>query len=122
MTQRSGALLFSKQPCLYVDIASGEPLFADSDKCEAGCDWPSFTKPVRPANVSKLYVALLGTVRTEVRSTQGDSHLGRVINGGPNEQGGLLYCINPASSRFIPREDMEAQGHGVYLSQVKEVG
>lgn len=118
----TGALLSNEQPGLYVDIVSGEPLFASSDKHESGCGWPSFTKPVEPANVAELRDASLAMVRTEVRSTHGDSHLGHVFDDGPRDRGGLRYCINSASLRFIPREDMEAQGYGVYLPQVKEVG
>ena len=117
----TGALLSNKQPGLYVDIVSGEPLFASSDKYESGCGWPSFTKPIEPANVAELRDASLGMVRTEVRSTHGDSHLGHVFDDGPSDRGGLRYCINSASLRFVPREDMEAQGYGNYLPQVKEV-
>ena len=118
----SGALLSIKQPGLYVDVVSGEPLFASSDKYESGCGWPSFTRPVEPANVAELRDASLGMVRTEVRSTHGDSHLGHVFDDGPRDRGGLRYCINSASLRFVPRKDMEAQGYGDYLPQVKEVG
>ena len=117
----TGALLSNKQPGLYVDIVSGEPLFASSDKYESGCGWPSFTKPVEPANVAELRDASVAMVRTEVRSTHGDSHLGHVFDDGPRDRGGLRYCINSASLRFVPREDMEAQGYGNYLPQVKEV-
>jgi peptide-methionine (R)-S-oxide reductase len=101
---------------------SGEPLFASSDKYKSGCGWPSFTKPVEPANVAELSDASLGMVRTEVRSTHGDSHLGHVFDDGPRDRGGLHYCINSAFLRFVLREDMEAQGYGAYLPQVKEVG
>ena len=118
----TGALLSNKQPGLYVDIVSGEPLFASSDKYESGCGWPSFTKPVEPANVAELRDASLGMVRTEVRSAHGDSHLGHVFDDGPRDRGGLRYCINSASLRFVQREDMEAQGYGDYLPQVKEIG
>ena len=117
----TGALLSNKQPGLYVDIVSGEPLFASSDKYESGCGWPRFTKPLAPATVAELRDASLGMVRTEVRSTHGDSHLGHVFDDGPSDRGGLRYCINSASLRFVPREDMEAQGYGNYLPQVKEV-
>ena len=117
----TGTLLSNKQPGLYVDIVSGEPLFASSDKYESGCGWPSFTKPVEPANVAELRDASLEMVRTEVRSTHGDSHLGHVFDDGPSDRGGLRYCINSASLRFVPREDMEARGYGNYLPQVKEV-
>src|SRR4030081_2808279 len=105
----TGALLHNKEPGIYVDIVSGEPLFASSDKFESGCGWPSFTKPIEPANVNEISDASYRMVRTEVRSAAGDSHLGHVFNDGPREKGGLRYCINSASLRFIHRDDMEAQ-------------
>jgi len=117
----TGPLLYNKEPGIYVDIVSGEPLFASSDKFESGCGWPSFTKPLEPANVAELRDASLGMVRTEVRSTHGDSHLGHVFDDGPRDRGGLRYCINSASLRFVAREDMEAQGYGDYLDQVEDV-
>jgi len=117
----TGALLKNKAAGIYVDIVSGEPLFASSDKYESGCGWPSFTKPLEPANVAELRDASLGMVRTEVRSTHGDSHLGHVFDDGPRDRGGLRYCINSASLRFVAREDMEAQGYGDYLDQVEDV-
>ncbi len=117
----TGALLHNKQPGIYVDIVSGEPLFASADKYESGCGWPSFTKPIEPANVTALRDASLGMVRIEVRSAHGDSHLGHVFDDGPREKGGLRYCINSASLRFVHRDDMEAEGYGAYLSQVEEV-
>ncbi len=100
---------------------SGEPLFASSDKFESGCGWPSFTKPVEPANVSELRDSSHGMNRTEVRSAHGDSHLGHVFEDGPVDRGGLRYCINSASLRFVHRDDMEAQGYGAYLNQVEDV-
>ena len=106
---------------IYVDIVSGEPLFASSDKYESGCGWPSFTKPLEPANVAELRDASLGMVRIEVRSAHGDSHLGHVFDDGPRDRGGLRYCINSASLRFVARQDMEAQGYGDYLDQVEDV-
>ncbi|GAA6201433.1 peptide-methionine (R)-S-oxide reductase MsrB [Aquicoccus sp. SU-CL01552] len=115
----TGKLLYNKEPGLYVDIVSGEPLFASSDKYESGCGWPSFTKPVEPANVAELQDGSLGMIRTEVRSAHGDSHLGHVFPDGPRDRGGLRYCINSASLRFIPRDDMEAEGYGEYLDQVE---
>ena len=117
----TGALLFNKEPGIYVDIVSGEPLFASSDKYESGCGWPSFTKPIEPANVNELRDTSHGMIRTEVRSTHGDSHLGHVFPDGPSDRGGLRYCINSASLRFIHRDDMAAQGYGDYLSQVEDV-
>jgi peptide-methionine (R)-S-oxide reductase len=118
----TGPLLYNKEPGIYVDIVSGEPLFASSDKFESGCGWPSFTKPIEPANVSELRDSTHGMIRTEVRSAHGDSHLGHVFEDGPADRGGLRYCINSASLRFVPRAEMEAQGYGAYLSQVEDVG
>ncbi len=117
----TGKYLNNKEPGIYVDIVSGEPLFASSDKYESGCGWPSFTKPIEPANVSELRDASLGMVRTEVRSAHGDSHLGHVFDDGPRDRGGLRYCINSASLRFVHRDDMVAEGYGDYLDQVEEV-
>jgi peptide-methionine (R)-S-oxide reductase len=117
----TGGLLDNKAPGIYVDIVSGEPLFASSDKFDSGCGWPSFTKPIEPANVNELRDITHGMVRTEVRSKHGDSHLGHVFPDGPADRGGLRYCINSASLRFIPREEMEAQGYGAYLDQVEDI-
>jgi peptide-methionine (R)-S-oxide reductase len=111
----SGKYLKNKEPGIYVDIVSGEPLFASSDKYESGCGWPSFTKPIEPANVAELRDASHGMIRTEVRSAHGDSHLGHVFEDGPRDRGGLRYCINSASLRFIALEDMEAEGYGDLL-------
>jgi peptide-methionine (R)-S-oxide reductase len=110
-----------KEPGIYVDIVSGEPLFASSDKFESGCGWPSFTKPIEPAHVNELRDNSHGMIRTEVRSTHGDSHLGHVFPDGPEDRGGLRYCINSASLRFIPRDEMEAEGYGAYLDQVEDI-
>lgn len=117
----TGELLHNKEPGIYVDVVSGEPLFASSDKYESGCGWPSFTKPIEPANVTEHSDRSLFMTRTEVRSAHGDSHLGHVFDDGPRDRGGLRYCINSASLRFVHRADMEAQGYGDYLPQVEEV-
>jgi peptide-methionine (R)-S-oxide reductase len=118
----TGELLYNKAPGIYVDIVSGEPLFASSDKYESGCGWPSFTKPIEPANVAELRDTTHGMIRTEVRSANGDSHLGHVFEDGPIDKGGLRYCINSASLRFVPKGEMEAQGYGAYLGQVEDIG
>ena len=118
---RHRRVLDNKEPGIYVDIVSGEPLFASSDKYESGCGWPSFTKPIEPANVNELRDTTHGMIRTEVRSTHGDSHLGHVFPDGPRDRGGLRYCINSASLRFIHRDDMEAEGYGAYLDQVEDM-
>ena len=117
----TGALLNNKAPGIYVDIVSGEPLFASADKYESGCGWPSFTKPIEPAHIAEKRDLSHGMVRVEVRSTHGDSHLGHVFPDGPPDRGGLRYCINSASLRFIHRDDMEAEGYGDYLNQVEDV-
>lgn len=120
-TPGSGEYLNNKEPGIYVDIVSGEPLFASSDKFESGCGWPSFTKPIEPVNVNELRDTTHGMIRTEVRSAHADSHLGHVFPDGPRDRGGLRYCINSASLRFIHRDDMEAEGYGAYLNQVEDV-
>ncbi len=117
----TGALLGNKEPGIYVDIVSEEPLFASSDKYESGCGWPSFTKPIEPANVAELADKSLFMTRTEVRSKHGDSHLGHVFDDGPRDRGGLRYCINSASLRFVHRDEMERQGYGAYLAQVEAI-
>lgn len=100
---------------IYVDIVSGEPLFSSNDKFDAGCGWPSFTKPVEDEHVIEEKDNSLGMRRTEVRSKYGDSHLGHVFNDGPRDKGGLRYCINGASLRFIKKEDMKEEGYEEYL-------
>jgi len=116
----TGEYLKNKTVGIYVDIVSGEPLFASSDKYESGCGWPSFTKPITPAHVAELKDISHGMIRTEVRSTHGDSHLGHVFNDGPSDRGGQRYCINSASLKFVPREQMGAEGYGDYLDQVED--
>ncbi len=115
----TGKLLYNKEPGIYVDIVSGEPLFASSDKYESGCGWPSFTKAIE--NVVEIEDRTLGMVRTEVRSANGDSHLGHIFPDGPPDRGGMRYCINSASLRFIHRDDMEGEGYGKYTNQVEDV-
>jgi peptide-methionine (R)-S-oxide reductase len=117
----TGEYVENKEPGIYVDVVSGEPLFASADKFESGTGWPSFTKPIEPANVSEVRDTSHGMTRVEVRSANADSHLGHVFPDGPADRGGLRYCINSASLRFIHRDDMEAEGYGAYLDQV-EVG
>ncbi len=118
----TGPYLDNKEPGIYVDIVSGEPLFASSDKFESGCGWPSFTKPIVAEHVQELRDKTHGMIRTEVRSLHADSHLGHVFTDGPTDRGGLRYCINGASLRFVHRKDMEKEGYGDLLSQVEEVG
>jgi peptide-methionine (R)-S-oxide reductase len=117
----TGEYLDNHEPGIYVDIVSGEPLFVSSDKFESGCGWPSFTKPIEPAHVNELRDNTNGMNRTEVRSTHGDSHLGHVFPDGPTDRGGLRYCINSASLKFIHRDDMEAQGYAAYIDQVEDI-
>jgi peptide-methionine (R)-S-oxide reductase len=116
----TGEYLHNEEPGIYVDVVSGEPLFASSAKYDSGSGWPSFTKPIEPANVNELTDETHGMTRTEVRSVHGDSHLGHVFDDGPEDRGGLRYCINSASLRFVHRDDMEAEGYGAYLSQVED--
>ncbi|MEP4194534.1 MAG: peptide-methionine (R)-S-oxide reductase MsrB [Aliishimia sp.] len=115
----TGKYLNNKEPGIYVDVVSGEPLFASADKYESGCGWPSFTKPIE--NVTEHRDMTHGMVRVEVRSAYGDSHLGHVFNDGPPDRGGLRYCINSASLRFVHRDDMESEGLGAYLDQVEDI-
>lgn len=105
---------------IYVDIVSGEPLFSSKDKYDAGCGWPSFTKPIEGEHITEKRDLSHGMIRTEVRSKYGDSHLGHVFNDGPRDKGGLRYCINGASLRFIKKEDLEKEGYGEYLSIFKK--
>ena len=105
----------SFRPGIYVDITSGEPLFVSTDKFDSGCGWPSFSKPLDPNVIREKRDMSHGMVRTEVRSRVGNAHLGHVFPDGPQESGGLRYCINSASLRFIPREEMEREGYGAFL-------
>jgi peptide-methionine (R)-S-oxide reductase len=122
-TERPGTGEYNdhKEAGIYVDIVSGEPLFASSDKFESGCGWPSFTKPIVSANVNEIRDTSHGMTRVEVRSNFGDSHLGHVFTDGPSNRGGLRYCINSASLRFVAREDMKAEGYAEYLDQVEDI-
>jgi peptide-methionine (R)-S-oxide reductase len=102
------------EPGIYVDIVSGEPLFSSLDKFDSNCGWPSFTKPLESGNVDEREDMMLGMRRTEVRSVNADSHLGHVFDDGPRDKGGLRYCINSASLRFIPVDELEGAGYGEY--------
>ena len=117
----TGEYLHNNAVGIYVDIVSGEPLFASSSKFDSGCGWPSFSKPIVTDFVNEIKDSSLGMIRTEVRSSNGDSHLGHVFEDGPKESGGLRYCINSASLRFIPLENMQDEGYGDYINQVEEV-
>ena len=115
----TGEYLHNDEPGIYVDVVSGEPLFASSNKFDSGSGWPSFTRPIEPANVNERPDAMEGGI--EVRSAHGDSHLGHVFPDGPRDRGGSRYCINSAALRFIHRDDMEAEGYAAYLNQVEDV-
>ena len=117
----TGEYLDNKEPGIYVDIVSGEPLFASLDKFDSGTGWPSFTKPLDSAYVKEITDDSHGMVRTEVRSKHGDSHLGHLFPDGPRDRGGLRYCINSASLRFVPKSKMEEEGYGTYLMHLGEV-
>ena len=100
---------------IYVDVVSGEPLFSSKDKFDAGCGWPSFSRPIQNTTLTEKEDHKLNRVRTEVRSQKADSHLGHVFPDGPEELGGLRYCINSAALRFIPKVDLEKEGYGEFL-------
>lgn len=110
----------NKEPGLYVDVVSGEALFASTDKFDSGTGWPSFTRPVKSENVVENRDTSHGMVRTEVRSSTGDSHLGHLFPDGPSDQGGMRYCINSASLRFIPVDQLDAEGYGEYSHLFKQ--
>lgn len=105
---------------IYVDVTTGEPLFLSTDKFNSGCGWPAFSKPIDNSVLNNSEDRSHGMVRTEVRSAKGNAHLGHVFNDGPRERGGLRYCINSASLRFVPKEQMEAQGYGAYLPMLEQ--
>ncbi|MER3388584.1 MAG: peptide-methionine (R)-S-oxide reductase MsrB [Microcella sp.] len=104
----------NKAPGLYVDVVSGQPLFTSIDKYDSGTGWPSFTKPIDPGAITTRSDRTLWMARTEVRSSGADSHLGHVFDDGPREAGGLRYCMNSAALRFIPVDELEAEGYGEY--------
>jgi methionine-R-sulfoxide reductase len=127
VTQRDGterpfenAYWDNKEPGIYVDVVSGEPLFASVDKFDSHSGWPSFTKPIAPENVVENTDTSHGMTRVEVRSSHGDSHLGHVFPDGPSEEGGLRYCINSASLRFVPLDKLESEGYGAYRKLFKQ--
>src|SRR2546421_4014519 len=107
---------------IYVDVVSGEPLFSSLDKFDSGTGWPSFTRPVKGTDIVEKKDSALGMVRTEVRSKVADSHLGHVFDDGPGDKGGLRYCINSASLKFIPLEEMGQAGYGPYLEPFVKAG
>ena len=111
----TGEYLEMRDAGLYVDIVSGEPLFASNEKFDSGCGWPSFTKPIENGAIIEKTDTSYGMLRKEVRSREADSHLGHVFTDGPPDRGGLRYCINSAALRFIPLESMEAEGYHDYL-------
>ena len=117
----SGEYEHEQRQGTYICAGCGQTLFESDAKFDSGCGWPSFTKPIEPANVKELRDTTHGMTRTEVRSSHGDSHLGHLFPDGPADRGGLRYCINSASLRFIHRDDMEAGGYGAYLDQIKGI-
>ena len=115
----TGEYLDNKRAGIYVDVVSDEPLFSSTQKFNSGCGWPSFAKPLVAEHIQELQDFSHGMSRIEVRSTHGDSHLGHVFDDGPRSMGGLRHCINSASLRFVALEDMEREGYGDYIAQVK---
>lgn len=109
-----------KEPGIYVDIVTGEPLFSSSDKFDSGCGWPSFTKPIIPEVVTEQRDTSYGMIRTEIKSRAGESHLGHVFDDGPRDRGGLRYCINSAALRFIPYDKMDEEGYGHLKDAIKK--
>ena len=116
----TGEYLNNHEPGIYVDIVSGEPLFTSLDKFDSGCGWPSFTQPIEHNVVNEIKDTSHGMVRTEVRSASGDSHLGHVFTDGPPDRGGLRYCINSVSLRFIHKDEMESKGYGEYMEYIEQ--
>lgn len=108
------------QDGIYVDITTGQPLFVSTDKFESGCGWPSFSRPISQELLVEVRDTSFGRVREEVRSVTGDAHLGHVFTDGPQELGGLRYCINSAALRFIPLEELEEQGYGEWVEYIKQ--
>ncbi|PRY79097.1 peptide-methionine (R)-S-oxide reductase MsrB [Alkalibacterium olivapovliticus] len=102
---------------IFVDVVSGEPLFSSNDKYDAGCGWPSFTRPIEKRSIKEKRDSAFGMERTEVRSKEADSHLGHVFNDGPPEEGGLRYCINSAAMKFVPKEKLKEEGYEAYLAE-----
>lgn len=105
---------------IYVDVISGKPLFSSRDKYDAGCGWPAFTRPIEKIEVTERFDTSFGMRRVEVRSKEADAHLGHVFEDGPQEEGGLRYCINSAALRFVPVDELEAEGYGAYVALFKD--
>lgn len=120
-TERPFTNLYDREfrPGIYVDVTTGQPLFVSTDKYDSGCGWPAFSRPISPEVLTEHIDNSHGMKRVEVRSSAGDAHLGHVFPDGLRSEGGLRYCINSASLRFIPKSEMEAEGYGAYLPLVK---